>query len=69
MLPGQLIKKYRLERGLSLKELAKQVHRTDSLICRMESGERSISVQLLAEFAKVLNFDPKEVFKNMEKLE
>lgn len=62
MEPGQLVRKYRLERGLSLKELAERVHRTDSTICRMESGERMISIQTMAEFARVLGFDPKEVF-------
>ncbi|KXB33977.1 helix-turn-helix domain-containing protein [Aerococcus christensenii] len=62
MEPGQLVRKYRLERGLSLKELAERVHRTDSTICRMESGERTISIQTMAEFARVLGFDPKEVF-------
>lgn len=62
MEPGQLVRKYRLERGLSLKELAECVHRTDSTICRMESGERTISIQTMAEFARVLGFDPKEVF-------
>ena len=59
MEPGQLVRKYRLERGLSLKELAERVHRTDSTICRMESGERTISIQTMAEFARVLGFDPK----------
>lgn len=62
MEPGQLVRKYRLERGLSLRELAERVHRTDSAICRMESGERTISIQTMAEFARVLGFDPKEVF-------
>lgn len=62
MEPGQLVRKYRLERGLSLRELAERVHRTDSAICRMESGERTISIQTMAEFARVLGFDPKEAF-------
>lgn len=47
------LKKAREEAGLSQSEVAKLLHRTQSYISKIESGQRKIDVVQLKEFAKI----------------
>lgn len=47
------LKKARKEAGLSQGEVAKLLHRTQSYISKIESGQRKIDVVQLKEFAKI----------------
>lgn len=47
------LKKAREEAGLSQGEVAKLLHRTQSYISKIESGQRKIDVVQLKEFAKI----------------
>ena len=47
------LKKAREETGLSQEQVAKILHRTQSYISKIESGQRKIDVVQLKEFAKV----------------
>lgn len=57
------IRKYRKEKGLTLKELASNVGITAGYLCHLEKGTRSNpSVELMENIAKELNKKINEIF-------
>ena len=63
MINGDLIKKKRLERGLSQTELARLCGYTDkSMICHLEKGEiDDVPLSKAIQIAKVLKIKPTEL--------
>ena len=55
MNPGNIIEKYRLEKGLTKTELAKRVGVSRGQITRMENGTRTISEENYAKIANALD--------------
>lgn len=51
------LKKAREEAGLSQSEVAKLLHKTQSYISKIESGQRKIDIVQLKEFAKIYRKD------------
>lgn len=51
---GLLIKKLRLEKGLTQKELAKKLHTTKSAISRLENHADSVRISTLEKVAQAL---------------
>ena len=54
---GERIAKKRIEKGLSQEELAARVNSSQGLIAKIETGNRKIQVDLLADIAEVLSTD------------
>jgi transcriptional regulator with XRE-family HTH domain len=55
----------RREAGLTQVELAARLKVYQSLIARVESGERRVDVVELIELGEVLGFDPVEAIRNL----
>ena len=60
---GKYIRKYRLERNLTQRELAEKLLLSDSFIAKLESiTHQTISIDTLEQFAHVLNKDIRDFF-------
>ena len=59
----QLLKSYRKKANLTQKELADKLDVNQSLISKIESGERKINIIELVMFLKVMNFNPLEIIE------
>lgn len=59
----KLLKSYRKKANLTQKELADKLDVNQSLISKIESGERKINIIELIMFLKVMNFNPLEVIE------
>lgn len=60
---GKNIKKYRLEKNLTQRELAEKLLLSDSFIAKLESiTHQTISIDTLEQFAHVLNKDIRDFF-------
>lgn len=57
------LKERRCQRNLSQVELAKLVHSSQSRVAKMESGDPSVSIDLLMKSLLALGASPKEVAK------
>lgn len=55
---GKQIKKYRVERGLRQKDLAKRVYSTTNTISRLEIGNTGCSLEMLLAIANALELSP-----------
>jgi len=66
---GQLLRKVRLNKGLSYRELAQQCDVDHSQISKIEKGQVSIQLTTLFELAQGLNIHPKELIDIDFKLE
>lgn len=51
---GENIRRIREDKGVSQTELSERVHVTSSMICQIERGTKSVSMQLGQEIAGVL---------------
>lgn len=51
----ELVKRRRLEKGLTLKEVAEQVNQSISMVSYVESGRYQISIPALPLYAKALD--------------
>ena len=59
---NQLIKKYRIKKGLTQMELSKKAKVSQSLISKIEkSSDKSITFYNLVQLAKILNFGFDEI--------
>ena len=58
---GEKIKYLRLKKGLTLKELAKEVYTTDATLSRRERGVASPCIDDMVLLAKTLNFSIDEL--------
>ena len=52
---GEKLQRIRKERGLSQKEVAERINRTQYYVSRCETGDRRIDIIELSEFASVYN--------------
>ncbi|MBD5405645.1 helix-turn-helix transcriptional regulator [bacterium] len=59
----QLLKSYRKKANLTQKELADKLDVNQSLISKIESGERKINLIELIMIFKVMNFNPLEIIE------
>lgn len=57
---GELLKTLREERGVSQARLARHVSLDHSYLSRLESGQRSPSIETIVRIAKALNLSPQE---------
>ena len=61
---GKNIKKYRLERNMTQRELAEKLLLSDSFIAKLESvTHQTISIDTLEQIAYILNKDIKDFFE------
>ncbi|MGD9605719.1 MAG: helix-turn-helix domain-containing protein [Bacilli bacterium] len=58
---GENIKRFRLEKGLTQKELAEKLFVTAQAVSRWENGEVEPSVSTIAEMAKIFNVSSDEI--------
>ncbi|MFK5881100.1 MAG: helix-turn-helix domain-containing protein [Sulfurospirillum sp.] len=65
---GEKIKKLRVAKGISTKELAKKAKITAGMISQLERGSTQGSVETLRKIAKVLNTTLASLFENKEDL-
>ncbi|MEL7179666.1 MAG: helix-turn-helix transcriptional regulator [Pseudomonadota bacterium] len=63
-----LIQKRR-DAGLRQVELAQQMKVYQSLIARLESGERRVDVVELIKLSEILSFDPAEIVRGLSSIE
>jgi transcriptional regulator with XRE-family HTH domain len=59
------LKKARLTSGLLQKDLAKSLHRPQSYISKIESGERSINVVEFMNYCQAIGIDPAKFIKKI----
>lgn len=57
---GELLHNFRIRSGLSQRELAEKAKIDNSLISRIERGERNVTRPLLQLFSKILNLSQEE---------
>ena len=55
---GQKIKEIRREKGLTQRDLAKEINKSESTLKKYENGEVAITVDVLLDVAEVLNVNP-----------
>lgn len=55
----------RREAGLTQRELADRMKRTQSMVAQVESGQRQVYVSEFFEFAAALKVDPQELFRRV----
>ena len=61
---GKNIKKYRLERNMTQRELAEKLLLSDSFIAKLESvTHQTISIDTLEQISYILNRDIKDFFE------
>lgn len=61
---GKNIKKYRLERNMTQRELAKKLLLSDSFIAKLESvTHQTISIDTLEQISYILNKDIRDFFE------
>jgi transcriptional regulator with XRE-family HTH domain len=58
----------REEAGLSQAELAERLGEYQSLVARLESGQRRVDVVEFIQLAQMLQFDPSKVIKDLSKV-
>jgi transcriptional regulator with XRE-family HTH domain len=56
------LKQYRVERGITQAELAKRLHLQQSIVSKIERGERRIDVAEFVDIAHALSGDPIDFF-------
>jgi len=59
---GSNIKKYRQEKGLTQLNLAMQLELSQEYICRVEKGQKFMSLKKLFELADILDVSVKKIF-------
>ena len=59
---GSNIKKYRQEKGLTQLNLAMQLELSHEYICRVEKGQKFMSLKKLFELADILDVSVKKLF-------
>jgi len=59
---GLNIKKYRQQKGLTQLNLAMQLELSQEYICRVEKGQKFMSLKKVFELADVLDVSVKELF-------
>jgi len=57
---GEMIKEFRLEKGIKQTELAKEVGITKEWLCAIETGKKQISVKLAYKIVNYLPLTPEE---------
>lgn len=62
-----LIKKRRTEMDITQVELADKVKVSRGFMCQIESGKKSCPPWLVVRIARILNRDPRELFKTVVK--
>ena len=60
---GEVIQEARKSRFMSQEKLSQLSGLTQSQISRIEAGERSVSLYVIAKIAKVLEIRPEEILK------
>lgn len=63
MMVGENIRRLRIEKGLSQKELAERAELAPSMICMIERGSKSPTVATVSEITKVLGCRIDDVLK------
>ncbi len=66
---GEKVKKLRIAKKMSTKELAKKAHITAGMISQLEKGSTQGSVETLRKIAKVLDSTLASLFENKQDLE
>lgn len=66
---GNNIRKYRLARGYGLGELADQIHKSKSTLCKYEKGVISLDVDTIEELASIFDIPPAQLLAVPEKKE
>jgi transcriptional regulator with XRE-family HTH domain len=64
---GSKLKKARDYRGYSQSQFGKVVHLNQTHICKIETGERGLTIDNLIAFSKVLNVSPLYFLSDFEK--
>lgn len=63
---GRALKETRLKRKLTQTDVARQLHSSQSRVAKMETGDRSVSVDLLVRSLLELGKKPKEIARYMD---
>ena len=61
----KILKRLRVEKGLTQAELAAQLDRPQSLIAKIESGERKLDVCQFLDYMEALDASAEEVVREM----
>lgn len=64
---GENIKNIRETRGISQKQLAKEVQVSQAMICQLERGSKTPNLLLSCELAKALSCEVKDFLYGFEK--
>ncbi|PYI52444.1 helix-turn-helix domain-containing protein [Paenibacillus flagellatus] len=64
---GEILKQYRIERGLSQEELALSINLDRTYISMLERGKRQPTISSLFAIAEGLNIKPSDLIKELEK--
>lgn len=62
------IKKYRKQRCMTQKELAEKLNKSEITIRKYESGDISLSIDILNQISKILDIHPLDLLYNSEQL-
>lgn len=62
------IRKYRLQKGFSIKDLARAIEVSESTISRYENGKREPNMETLSKIATILNIQLSQLIDNKESL-
>ena len=66
---GQVLRELRKERKLTLDRLADLLDLSKGHLSKIENGEMGLRVEVLADFAQVLNVTPAEIILRAERTE
>ncbi|WP_294365120.1 helix-turn-helix transcriptional regulator [uncultured Clostridium sp.] len=61
-----MIKKVRIQKGISQKELAKKIHISSNYLSELENNKFDIRFGLLLEISNVLSVDIDELYEEIE---
>jgi transcriptional regulator with XRE-family HTH domain len=61
----KLLREARRNASLTQSEVARELQRPQSLVAKIEAGERKLDVCQFIEYLKVLNADPVEVMRRL----
>ena len=59
---GEIIRRYRLERGLSKKQIARELHVSPNTVARWESGEIPPTDEIISKLADVLDVGKEQLY-------
>lgn len=63
---GRCLQRLRIDAGITQAQLAKELHKPQSYVSKIEMGERSLQVYELFDYSQALDLSPQKVISALE---